>query len=55
VDDLEAGKRKRLASTSKLDVVAPSRAFEEEKGEELKAQPDLSHSFDDVKVGYAFH
>jgi hypothetical protein len=54
-DDLEAGKRKRIASISKLDVVVPSRAFGEGNGEEgVRAQPRLSNSFDDVKIWYVF-
>jgi hypothetical protein len=55
-DDVEAGKRKKIASILKLDGVAPSRAYGKGKGEaeedKPKAEPRLSHSFDDVIVWY---
>lgn len=50
-DDLEAGKRKRLASILKLDGVAPSRAYGKDSVE-VKSEPRSSGSFDDVIVWY---
>ncbi|KAF5134666.1 E3 ubiquitin-protein ligase ZNRF3 [Metarhizium brunneum] len=50
-EDLEAGKRKRLASILKLDGVAPSRAYgnDQEKAEP-EPKPPASCSFDNVIV-----
>ncbi|KHN99058.1 Zinc finger, RING/FYVE/PHD-type [Metarhizium album ARSEF 1941] len=50
-EDVEAGKRKRVASLLKLDGVAPSRAYGNEQEKDKKPEPPTtsrSCSFDDV-------
>ncbi|EXU95359.1 hypothetical protein X797_011576 [Metarhizium robertsii] len=49
LEDLEAGKRKRIASILRLDGVAPSRAYEQGRPE-TKSEPRSSCSFDNVIV-----
>ncbi|OAA51643.1 hypothetical protein NOR_00236 [Metarhizium rileyi] len=50
-EDVEAGKRRRLASIVKLDGVAPSRAYGDDQ-EKIKPEPRSSSSFENVLVWY---